>query len=119
MANSEGDNKILQVIGEYYIQWSTALKNKNETDPIKTIENRIIYKEYAAEGTKILEMLEEKMKNHKYYFSLSQGYFNQWKYEKALNLINKSIELSGNEQSYQEMYKNYRFRITQYFSKKR
>ena len=91
------NDKIHLFVGEFFINWSNALKNKREIDPIEDIKRKNKIKEFAKKGIQLIELLESKKDDHKNQYLISMGYFNQWNTIKAKEHIKKAISSSEND----------------------
>lgn len=98
----KGDNEAILDIARFYVKWSLSIKLKRELDPLKEITRQGRYKSLAENALTILD--EIKIKTHKVYHLYAQSYFNMWKYEEALDMIGKAIEIIGENPSYLPTY---------------
>jgi DNA replication protein DnaC len=88
------NDTIYLFVGEFFINWSNALKNRREIDPLDDIKRKNKIKELAKKAIDLIESVESRKDNHKSYYLMSMAYFNQWNTLKAKEYIGKAINLS-------------------------
>jgi GTPase SAR1 family protein len=78
--------------GEFFINWSNALKNKREPDPIEDIKRKNKIKELAKKGIQLIEETGAAKDKHQSQYFISMAYFNLWDTAKAKEFVLKAIE---------------------------
>jgi len=101
-------------VGEFYIVWSSYMKNRKELDPFKEMERRTKVKKLAKQGITILTPLSTQFGNHRYHFLIAQAYFNQWDTINAKRFINRAIELAQTDPSALRKYEIFLASILKY-----
>lgn len=88
------NDQIKVELASFYISWSSVIKTKGwQLDPIIELDRRGKYLELAKIGLSFLDDVDDKEKTHKICYLLAQGYFNIWKNDKALKMINNALNL--------------------------
>ena len=75
------------------------------------------YKGLAQKAIDILFNVKEDNKTHKYYYLIGYGYFNLWKNDIALEMINRAIDLSGTHPIYFHSYSKVKNKIVDVIAK--
>ncbi len=81
-------------VGEFLINWSNALKNKREIDPIDDVKRKNKIKELAKKGIQLINNIDSQNNSHKNEYFLAMAYFNQWNTVKAKEHIVRAITFS-------------------------
>jgi tetratricopeptide (TPR) repeat protein len=106
-------------LAEFYISWSTALKVKPESDPIKELQRRSSYKRLATEAVEILEDLRQRDDSHRINYLLAQANYNRWDNERALKFIDRAMELASGDIILTQFYSKLRQAILVRLDKKK
>lgn len=85
------DGQVSLFVGEFLINWSNALKNKKELDPIEELKRKNKIKELARKGIQLIGSVEKFGNQHHYQYLISMGYFNLWDTKQAKTHIEKAI----------------------------
>lgn len=109
-------DQIRLLIGEFLVNWSTALKHKRELDPIDEIKRKNKIKDLAKKGVDVISHVSIDKDHHKYEYLISVGYFNQWNIEKAKTHLSKALKLSENDLVHLRKYEKFMFLIEKYSS---
>ena len=109
---------VVASVEEFLILWSTATKNRRESDPIADMKKRVRYKELADEGIRLLEPLKSMRDEHKFHFLLGQAYFNKWENHKAIEPIDKAIDLAKDEPECASCYQKFRKAVARQLAKR-
>jgi len=89
---SEQNNEIKTEIAQFYLAWSTALKNRKiEIDPIKEMMRQQKYKDLASKAIAHLKAINSD--THEWHHLLAQSYYNVWDYDLAMAHVDKAIAL--------------------------
>lgn len=114
LLNINQDKQFSLFVGEFYISWSSILKNSRELDPIKEIYRKSKVKELAGKGISLLEGIKEETNTHKYQHVIAQAYFNQWNTEKTIEHLKRAIDLAQNDFASQNRYERFLETVKQY-----
>lgn len=93
---------------EFYVKWSTMIKQGKGLDKMEEGMRQDRYKKRADKAVSILNSINRK--THEVYYLLAQGYHNLWEYESARKMIDNAIEsVEGpSAESLQDHYMNFR-----------
>jgi len=84
-------------VGEFCINWSNALKNKKELDPIEELKRKNKIKELAKKGIQLIDNVKSQNDSHRNQYLISKGYFNLWDTSKAKEHVIKAINLTKSD----------------------
>lgn len=105
---AEKDEELSWELAEFYIKWSTTMKLRGESDPIKDIKRKVEYKKLARTGLEYLKRVISRKDTHEYYYLRAQGLFNLWENTEANQMINKAISLINQDPNYLHTYSKLR-----------
>lgn len=108
---SQNNDSNLELICEYYIEWSKFVKQfGNRNSKFEEIQRREKYKNLARKALSIANQI--KTDSHKLHYWLSSAYFNVWDNERALSQIDLAIERAQIEGSLDVInYENFKKEI--------
>jgi hypothetical protein len=76
-------------LARFYLAWSTAIKLRFESDPLKEMLRRQQYKELADETIRFLKTVQRH--DYEWYYLMAHSYYNKWDYERAIRNIDSAI----------------------------
>jgi GTPase SAR1 family protein len=85
-----GNVQIKFELAQFYVAWSTAVKMKQELDPLKEMLRQQKYKELADEAIKLLN--DSPQETHEWHYLMARSYYNKWDYDSALRQIETAIQ---------------------------
>jgi hypothetical protein len=107
------DDEIKMEISEFYIGWASFLnEHKKQSDSVYKIITKTEYIEKAKIGITLLNEINREKWTHKHYYIASLGYFDLWRPNDALHMINKAIAIIGNDPIYFQIYIERKKKIT-------
>lgn len=89
---SDEDEDLKIELGEFYLRWSSTLKEKLGSSTVTERMRQENYKKLAMKAYDIIDTV--KKQDHKTYYLLSHCQYNLWDYKRSLRLINKAISLT-------------------------
>lgn len=87
-------DEVRQLAAEFYISWSTTLKNKREIDPIEDMKRKNKIKDLAKSAIQQIDDMSELRNTPHNQYLMSLAYFNLWETNKAKEFISKAISQS-------------------------
>lgn len=98
---SENNDALKLEIAEFFIGWSSYIKESTRLiDPIKEIERRGKYKDIAQSAIDTLNSMAKDKRDYRFNYLLAYGYYNIWKNEDALKIINDAIKMASTDPQY-------------------
>jgi hypothetical protein len=100
--HSESDPKICMQIASYYIDWSSQIKSRRKPDPIEEQLRQQKYKDLARKALDMLNELQGDQRTDKFYYLCAKCYYNLWKNDKAIQMLDRAIEKSDTPKIYDD-----------------